>query len=107
MFVTTSDVSMLKMLNVHKDFAEEVAVPAVASLSELASVLQASRGVFNAEDINEILNNIQQRTGSQTFGLGIKIVLDCIVQAKQGGPDSNIPEKLANLLVKKIQALRD
>ncbi|RSL68263.1 hypothetical protein CEP53_002627 [Fusarium sp. AF-6] len=103
-FVTTSKASVLKMLEIDMDFAKKVAVPAVSTLRDLATVLQESR-VFNSGDVNATLNEIQRLTGSDRVGVGIKTVLDCIFEAKAGGPESNMVETFTELLVEKIQEL--
>ncbi|KAH8164186.1 hypothetical protein CIB48_g4067 [Xylaria polymorpha] len=105
-FVTTSRVSMLKMLEIDMDFAKKVAVPAVTSLQELKPILRESR-VFNPEDINEAINLIQQGTGSDRIGVGIKTVLDCIFEARAGGgSNAEILRTFSELLVEKIQELQ-
>lgn len=92
------------MLEIDMDFAKKVAVPAVSNLRELGTVLQESR-VFNSGDINEALSIVQQRTGSDSVGVGIKSILDCIFEAKAGGPDSNVLDTFSDLLSEKIQEM--
>lgn len=104
MFVTTSKASVLKMLEVDGDFAKKVAVPAVANVRELGRVLQESR-VFNSGDINQIVNVVQQRTGADSVGVGIKTIQDCIFEAKAGGPGSDMVDTFAELLMEKIQEM--
>ncbi|KAI0116409.1 P-loop containing nucleoside triphosphate hydrolase protein [Nemania sp. FL0031] len=105
-FVTTSRVSMLKMLEIDMDFAKKVAVPAVTSLEELSMVLRESR-VFNPEDINEAVNLVRQEAKSDKIGVGIKTVLDCIFEARAGGgPSSEIITTFSGLLVEKIQEMQ-
>lgn len=88
------------------DFAKKVAVPAVSNTRELATVLQDSR-VFNSEDINEAVNMVRQGAGSDSIGVGIKTVLDCIFEARAGGgPSSSVLETFTELLVEKIQDMR-
>lgn len=97
---------MLKMLEIDMDFAKKVAVPPVSNLQELRVVLRESR-VFNPEDIEEAVNLVQQGTGSDKVGVGIKTVLDCIFEARAGGePDSEIIRTFSELLVEKIQELQ-
>lgn len=83
------------------DFAKKVAVPAVSNLRELGTVLHEAR-TFNSAHVNEALGIIQQRTGGQNVGVGIKTVLDCIFEARAGGPDSNVLETFTDLMVEKI-----
>ncbi|KAI1820931.1 P-loop containing nucleoside triphosphate hydrolase protein [Xylaria intraflava] len=104
-FVTTSRWSMLKSLEIDMDFAKKVAVPAVSNLQELRTVLRDSK-VFNPEDINDAVNMVQQGSGSDRIGVGIKTVLDCIFEARAGGGSSaDIVRTLAELLVEKIQEM--
>lgn len=103
-FVTTSKASVLKMLEIDMDFAKKVAVPAVSNLQELGTVLQESR-VFNSGDINQVINNIQQRTGSDSVGIGIKTILDCIFEAK-AGPESDVLETFSDLILENLQEMQ-
>ncbi|KAF7554500.1 hypothetical protein G7Z17_g2874 [Cylindrodendrum hubeiense] len=103
-FVTTSKLSMLKMLEIDMDFAKKVPVPAVANVRELASVLQESR-VFNTADVGQAIQIIQDRTNSDSVGVGIKTVLDCIFEARAGG-NQDVVETFTDLLVEKIQDIR-
>ncbi|EGR48754.1 vesicle fusion factor [Trichoderma reesei QM6a] len=100
-FVTTSKASTLKMLEVEQDFAKKVAVPAVSNLRELAVVLHESR-VLNSEDVNQTISAIQERTGRDSVAVGVKSILDCIFEARAGGPNSNVVETLTDLIVEKI-----
>ena len=86
------------------DFAKKVAVPAVSNLQELGTVLQESR-VFNSGDINQVINNIQQRTGSDSVGIGIKTILDCIFEAK-AGPESDVLETFSDLILANLQEMQ-
>lgn len=103
-FVTTSKASVLKMLEVDQDFAKKVAVPAVSNLRELAVVLHESR-VLNSADVNQAINLIQERTGSESVAVGVKTVLDCVFEARAGSGTSNVVETLSDLLVEKIQEM--
>ncbi|KAK2591484.1 transport between ER and Golgi ATPase protein [Conoideocrella luteorostrata] len=101
-FVTTSKASVLNMLEIDGDFAKKVAVPAVSNLQELASFLREAR-VFSSGDIDKVVDMVQQRTGSDSIGVGIKTIQDCIFEAKAGGPESNVLETFAELLLEYIQ----
>lgn len=101
-FVTTSKASVLRMLEVDMDFAKKVAVPAVSNSQQLAAVLQGSR-VFNSSEIRAAVGTVEERTGSDSVGVGIKTVLDCIFEAKAGAPDSDVGETFSDLLVEEIQ----
>ncbi|PTB66402.1 vesicle fusion factor [Trichoderma citrinoviride] len=100
-FVTTSKASTLKLLEVEQDFAKKVAVPAISNLRELAIVLHESR-VLNSEDVNQTIRAIQERTGTESVAVGVKSILDCIFEARAGGPNSNVVETLTDLIVEKI-----
>jgi vesicle-fusing ATPase len=102
-FVTTSKASVLKMLEIDNDFAKKVAVPGVSNLRELAAVLQESPE-FDY-DVNATVNEIGQQTGSDSVGVGIKTILDCIFEAKRD-PNGQVVEAFVELLVGKIQELR-
>ena len=90
------------MLEINMDFAKKVAVPAVSNLRELGAVLHESR-IFNSAEVNQTLDTIRQRTGSDSVGIGIKNVLDFIFEARAGGPDSDMSETFSELLVERFQ----
>ncbi|KAM0345913.1 hypothetical protein ACHAPU_005964 [Fusarium lateritium] len=104
-FVTTSKASVLRMLEIDNDFAKKVAVPGVSNLRELATVLQEMEHDFDSNDINSVINDIHQQTGSDSVGVGIKTVLDCVFEAKRD-PEGRVSEALTELLVGKINELR-
>ena len=81
------------------DFAKKIAVPAVTSLQELGFVLQASG--FDSSEVSNALGHIQQRTGSDRVDVGIKAVLDCVFEARDGGEE--VVETFSELLVDLIQ----
>jgi vesicle-fusing ATPase len=101
-FATTSRASVLKMLEVEMDFAKKVAVPAVANLRELGTVLQEFN-VFSSGEISEALSLVQQGIGSDNVGVGIKTVLDCMIEAREGRPDVNT---FADLMIQAVHDLR-
>lgn len=92
------------MLEIDMDFAKKVAVPGVSNLQELGAVLNESH-LFNSADINQTLGIIQQRTGVESVGVGIKTVLDCIFEAKAGG--EGVLETFAELMIDQIQYMRE
>ncbi|KAI0392474.1 vesicle fusion factor [Xylariaceae sp. FL0594] len=105
-FVTTSKLSVLKMLEIDMDFAKKVAVPAVANTQELSRVLQQSR-VFDPDDVSEAVNLVRRGVGSDNVGVGIKTVLDCIFEARAGGGSSaEVSHTFSELMVEKIQELQ-
>lgn len=88
------------------DFAKKVAVPAVSNMNELGMVLLES-GVFKPQDVNEAINLVRQGAGSESVGVGVKTVLDCIFEARAGGGSSaELRQTFAELVVEKIQELR-
>ncbi|KAF7546220.1 hypothetical protein G7046_g9359 [Stylonectria norvegica] len=103
-FVTSTKLSVLKMLEVDMDFDKEVAVPAVSNLRELSTVLQESR-VFNSSDVGEAISIIQQRTGYDAVGVGIKTVLRFIFEAQRDGHNEDMLETFTDLMVENIQKL--
>ncbi|KAG8427626.1 transport between ER and Golgi ATPase protein [Metarhizium acridum] len=103
-FVTTSKAAVLKMLEIDTDFAKRVAVPAVADAEELATVLQESR-VFNSNDIDQVVNLVRQRTGSDKVGIGIKTIQDLIFEAKAGESSSDVLATFSELLLDNIQGI--
>ncbi|KAL6914528.1 hypothetical protein FSST1_012288 [Fusarium sambucinum] len=102
-FVTTSKASVLKMLEIDGDFAKKVAVPGVSNLRELAAVLQESPEFEH--DVNAAVNEIGRQTGSDSVGVGIKTILDCIFESKRD-PNGQVVEAFVELVVGKIQELR-
>lgn len=102
-FVTTSKASVLKMLEIDMDFAKKVAVPGVSTLRELGAVLGESH-LFDSGDVGQALGIIEQRTGGEAVGVGIKTVLDCIFEAKAGG--EAVLETFAELMIDQIQYMR-
>lgn len=89
------------MLEIDQDFAKKVAVPAVSNLQELSAVLQQSR-VFNSNDVGQALSIIRDRTGSDSVGVGVKTVLDCIFEARAGDNPEAL-ETFTELMAEKIQ----
>lgn len=91
------------MLEIDMDFAKKVAIPAVTNLQELGRVLNESR-CLNSSDIKAVIASVQQRTGYDNVGVGIKTILDCVFEARAGGQQGQeVVETLADLLVEKIQ----
>lgn len=100
-FVTTSNYSALKMLEVDMDFARKVAVPAVTNLQELGAIFQKMG--FSGGEINGALGQIQQRTGSDRVDVGVRTIMECVFEARRaaaGGAD--VVETLADLMVENI-----
>lgn len=104
-FVTTSELSILKMLGVMKLFRRQIPVPAISDLRELQGVL-TEEGSFDAGDIQGILNTVAQEAGSQGVGIGIRTVLECLeesrVEAARG--EANMAESFTSRVVGAIQS---
>lgn len=92
------------MLEIDMDFAKKVAVPAVANLRKLGTVLHEARVYDDDSEIGQTLSAIQQRTGSEQVGVGIKTVLDCAFEAKAGGREG-VRKTFTELLSESIQEL--
>lgn len=86
------------------DFAKKVAVPAIANLRELGAVMHEARVYQDDADIGRTLQQIQQRTGSEQVGVGVKTVLDCIFEAKAGGSEG-VMETFTELMVESVQEM--
>ncbi|KAG6041945.1 hypothetical protein E4U41_000060 [Claviceps citrina] len=102
-FATTSDLSLLKMLKLDRNFSLRVAVPAISNVHELATVLEES-GTFGSDETNQVSRVVQQRTGSQTISIGIKTIDDLIFLAKTRSK-SDFLEPFLDLLVEEIQQM--
>lgn len=92
------------MLEIDTDFAKKVAVPAVSDVHELATILQES-SIFNSGDINQVINTVQQRTGSDKIGIGIKAIQDCIFESKAAETEGSVLEAFSDLLLERIQEM--
>ncbi|PHH63297.1 hypothetical protein CDD81_6154 [Ophiocordyceps australis] len=104
-FVTTSKPSVLEMLEIYNDFEKKIDVPAVANFRELRIVLER-RNIFNTEDINEVINIMQQRMGTDYVGVGIKSILNCVYEVEAGSQDSDRLSTFAKLLLEKIREMQ-
>ncbi|KAH7320061.1 vesicle fusion factor [Stachybotrys elegans] len=104
LFVTTSKASVLQMLEVYTDFQKHIAVPAVSSMVELRNVLEGSR-IFSSDDANEAVNLVRQEAQTDTVGVGVKAILDCILES-QAGDNQRAVETFADLLAEKIRKTR-
>lgn len=80
-FVTTSQISTLKLLGIMKLFRRQIAVPNIPDLRALQAVLSAE-STFDASEMNQVLNSLAADTGSQRVGLGIKTVLETLEESR-------------------------
>ncbi|CAJ2511844.1 Uu.00g074690.m01.CDS01 [Anthostomella pinea] len=77
---TTSQRSMLDQHGVF-EFDREIAVPAVKDHRELEQLLMASGKFSGPDDINEALTELQNITGTQDIGIGVKAVFSALETA--------------------------
>ncbi|KAI0136891.1 P-loop containing nucleoside triphosphate hydrolase protein [Xylariales sp. AK1849] len=77
---TTSHRGILQQLDVLA-FNRELAVPAVADHQQLGALLQNTGIIQDPNDIQQVLNELQAATGTQTVGLGVAGVLSALETA--------------------------
>lgn len=94
----------MQMLEFDDAFDEQVVVPGICNVFELASILEGS-GTFDAGEIDQVTNEIQQRLGSETFRIGIKRIAYLISRAKTGS-DSNFRALFLDFLIKDLTKSR-
>ncbi|KAF2457559.1 P-loop containing nucleoside triphosphate hydrolase protein [Lineolata rhizophorae] len=99
-FATTTERSVLQQLDLYPRFDAEIAVPNVNSQQELGHILQQS-GAFDDRAIHQTLGDIQEMTGSQEVGVGIKKILTGIETAKQ---DEDMAGRFARVMGQAIAA---
>lgn len=77
----------------------------MADLRELEAVLDESPSFES--DVRGTLAKINQRTGTDRVGVGIKTVLDCTFVARTGATDADqISDTFADLISEKMQDMR-
>ncbi|KAH8727920.1 P-loop containing nucleoside triphosphate hydrolase protein [Phaeosphaeriaceae sp. PMI808] len=101
-FATTTERSVLTQLDLFSRFDAEIAVPNVNSQQELAHILRES-ALFEDRDQQRAIGEIQEITGSQEIGVGIKKILTGIETAKQ---DQDVPGRFASVISRAIAANR-
>ena len=101
-FATTSERSVLAQLGLIERFDAEIAVPNVMTQGELANVLKES-GEFSDEGLRRAIEEIQDITGSQQIGVGIRKILTGIETAKQ---DRDMVGRFARVMSDAIAANR-
>ncbi|RDW64925.1 AAA-domain-containing protein [Coleophoma cylindrospora] len=101
---TTSSRSVLKNLG-PSIFNREIAVPNVNSASELASILRQVKAFESEADLAQALNELQEATGADEIGLGIKSVLLAVAEARRSGQQA--PSAFADIVRQQIIALRE
>lgn len=90
----------MSQLDLFSRFDAEIAVPNVNSQRELGYILHES-GAF--DDIDRAIGEIQESTGSQEIGVGIKKILTGIETAKQ---DQDVTGRFARVMSRAIAANR-
>lgn len=97
---TTTERSVLQQLDLFNRFDAEIAVPNINTQQELAHILQKS-GAFSDNDVQRTIGEIQEVTGNQEIGVGIKKILTGIETAKQ---DEDMPGRFARVMASAIAA---
>ena len=96
---TTTERSILQQLEVFGHFNSDVSVPTLRTYDELSLVMRES-GAFTGEDARSAINEIQEITGTQEVGVGIKKVLLGIETAKQD--EGNMAGRFASVMARAI-----
>ena len=79
---TTTERSVLQQLDLLRRFDAKIAVPNVNSKEELDFIMRNS-GAFSESDSRRAVREIEEVTGSENIGVGIKSILTGIKTAKQ------------------------
>jgi vesicle-fusing ATPase len=77
----------MEQLDVTGAFDREIAVPAVRDIRELSNVLREGNVFESQSDVNEALNTIQEYSGGDKVGVGIKTVLTIAESARLAGAE--------------------
>jgi vesicle-fusing ATPase len=91
---TTSARSTLQQLDFLRVFEGEIPVPNVNTPQELGAVL-SERSNFQRDDIRRLLTDLQDRTGKEAIGVGIKAVLGAIERSSES---SDPPGRCSEIL---------
>jgi vesicle-fusing ATPase len=95
----------LRQLDLQQIFNRELAVPNVNTHSELASVLREVQAFDSDADLAQSLNELQEITGTNEVGVGIKKVLLAVGEAKQ--EEGNMAGRFAEVIAQQMAASRD
>lgn len=79
---TTSDRSLMQQLSIWNNFSSDIPVGNVNSYQELQHIMNESQA-FTPQEVQDAIREIQEITGAQDVGVGIKRVLLAIETAKQ------------------------
>lgn len=96
---TATERSVLQQLDIFGHFNSDVSVPTLKNFNELALVMRESQ-VFSEADAQQAISEIQQITGSQDVGIGIKKVLLGIDTARQD--EGNMAGRFAGVIARAI-----
>lgn len=99
-FATTTQRSVLTQLDLFSRFDAEIAVPNVNTKDELNNVLKHSKA-FSDIGRADTIKEIEQITGSEEIGVGIKKILTGIETAQQ---DQDMPGRFARVIAQAIGA---
>ncbi|TAQ90114.1 hypothetical protein B7494_g1576 [Chlorociboria aeruginascens] len=102
---TTSQRSVLKQLDLQPIFNRELAVPNVSTHTELASILREVQAFDSEDELRQSLTQLQEITGTDQVGVGIKKVLLGIGEAKQ--EVGNVATRFAEVISQQIALGRD
>lgn len=94
------------MLDLQQIFNRELSVPNINTANELASVLREVQAFESEADIAQSLNELQEATGTDQVGVGIKKVLLAVGESKRSAPDE-APSRFADVMRQQIIASRD
>ena|ERR1700732_2454044 len=91
---TTSEYSVLRQMDVLNSFDAEIPVPTVSRLKDLEEILKATNSF---EDLRrkEILQELENLTGSKDVKVGIKKILSILETSQQ---DEDVADRFVNLL---------
>jgi vesicle-fusing ATPase len=95
---TTDDRSLMQQLGLWNKFSSDIPIGPVKSYQELEYVMKQSRA-FSPHEIQNALREIQEITGAQEVGVGIKRVLLAIETAQQ---DSDKASRFAGVMGRAI-----
>lgn len=99
-FATTTERSVLTQLDLFSRFDAEIAVPNVNTKGELNNILKYSKA-FSDEGRADTIKGIEEITGREEIGVGIKKILTGIETAQQ---DQDMPGRFARVIAQAIAA---
>lgn len=101
---TTSERSALEQLNLLRQFTGQIAVPNVNTQDELVSVLNQTSTFTDRDSIRRILGELQDTTGGEEIGVGIKQTLIAVNRAVESSdPPARFVEIMAELIAERTR----